>query len=365
MITTGGGAFGGSLSVGKTIRLYGATSGVTSIAAPSTAGTFTMTLPASLPSVDNQILVSSTTGDLSWKSTFTTNNITRVNIGNNQATFADVVSIVFPSPQFSQYVLITVNATTSLRALYLLEGVQQPSGTWDLNVTRNGSVDPGINFALTNTGQLQYKSGNNSGWTSTTLDFYNSTVNPSTTFVDALTISNTTDATSATSGAALQVAGGLAVGKKFIRKVDYNPQIGLSGTVATTANTWITVTLTSLSAVAWLPTVSGITVSSTYITVPMTGLYSLSASAAGGATIVGLKIYVRDSAVGNGQTAAVTGNSNVNLNVLAQNTSSNSECNVQCTVLLNGGTNVSFAIVNTVASTQPVQIMATLLQYLS
>jgi len=134
---------------------------------------------------------------------------------NNQSVAANVSGLIVSPPQFTQYVLVTVNNTTtasSTNTLYLLQGVQQQSGAWNFSAQIVSGPDPGIRFGILSSGQIQYTSGNISGWLSTTFTFTADVVPlQNTVSYVSLNVTGTTDATSTTTGA-LIVSGGISSG---------------------------------------------------------------------------------------------------------------------------------------------------------
>lgn len=94
---------------------------------------------------------------------------------NNVPVPTNVTGLIFTPPQFSQYLLVTVNNSTlanSTTTLYQLQGTQQQTTAWDMTVNIVSGPDPGIRFSILSTGQVQYVSPNISGWLSTTFTFY-------------------------------------------------------------------------------------------------------------------------------------------------------------------------------------------------
>ena len=138
---------------------------------------------------------------------------------NNQSTPANVSGLVGVSPQFTTYVLVTVNSSivaNSTTTLYLLQGTQQPNGSWTMNSQSVSGPDSGIIFSIiSSTGQIQYTSINVTGWLSTTFSFYGNTI-PLQNGASYMTLQlmGTTDSSSAITGA-FTVGGGVGIAKSL------------------------------------------------------------------------------------------------------------------------------------------------------
>ncbi len=96
---------------------------------------------------------------------------------NNQAAAADVTGLLF-SPatvrSFVAEVQVVIDATTKLYETFTLKGIQRES---DFVMTSlSVGDDSGVDFTITSLGQVQYTSGNNSGFVSLTMKFYTSTM---------------------------------------------------------------------------------------------------------------------------------------------------------------------------------------------
>src|SRR6478609_7827457 len=70
---SGGVGLGGSISIGKSWRMFGATSGSVSIAAPATVTSYSLILPSTVAPANNYALVSDISGNLSWSQMITAN----------------------------------------------------------------------------------------------------------------------------------------------------------------------------------------------------------------------------------------------------------------------------------------------------
>ncbi|CAM6053934.1 unnamed protein product [Sphagnum tenellum] len=310
LVVSGGGAFGGAVSTGEGISFYPTAGNSVSIKPPSTiSAKYSLFLPTSAPAVDNQILVSTAAGQLSWKSAFSTTATTRVYGANAQTTAQPLTGIVYSGPQFAQYVLvtltattrmalvsdlsgnlsfstvaaggsgssssssssaitfspsnnvttatnvtgftitgpsfsyyitITVTATTSTTTLYLLQGTLQPSGTYNFTVTETGPSQ-GFIFTIASGGQVQYTSANIAGWSAATMTITavgsggtggsSSSGGSGVNTTQVFSITNTTDATSISTGA-ITSSGGLGVSKTlYVGTKAFISGAGSGGTV--------------------------------------------------------------------------------------------------------------------------------------
>lgn len=91
---------------------------------------------------------------------------------NNQAVADNVTGLAFNNVNteaFDAYVLVKIIATSNLYAHFHLRGVQKAS-SWELVSTYVGD-STNVTFTITTGGQLQYTSGNYSGFTSLTIKF--------------------------------------------------------------------------------------------------------------------------------------------------------------------------------------------------
>jgi hypothetical protein len=96
---------------------------------------------------------------------------------NNVSSPTDITGLIFPSVNYRSFVLnisIQITATSSLNAIYTINGIQTSSG-WVISDSYDGD-DTGIFFSIVSgTGQMQYTSTNQSGWVLTNL-VYKATV---------------------------------------------------------------------------------------------------------------------------------------------------------------------------------------------
>lgn len=91
---------------------------------------------------------------------------------NNQLSPANVTGFSFNNSTtraFDALVSVYINATTPRYETFKLQGIQR-SGDWDMNVIRVGDAS-GINFSITNSGQIQYVSSDYTGFVSATIRF--------------------------------------------------------------------------------------------------------------------------------------------------------------------------------------------------
>lgn len=107
-------------------------------------------------------------------STFISGDISETQAGllNNQVSPLDLPGLAFSNVlvrSFEAQVSIYINATTDLHEVYKLVGVQRGSD-WSLSQQSTGD-DSLISFSITNSGQIQYISGNYSGFIGATARF--------------------------------------------------------------------------------------------------------------------------------------------------------------------------------------------------
>jgi len=95
---------------------------------------------------------------------------------NNQAAPVDVTDLVFDNTyvqSFIAQVSIHIDATAALYEVFELYGIQK-TASWDLTVVSTGDYS-NIEFTITAAGQVQYISGNETGWSVTNGQFRAST----------------------------------------------------------------------------------------------------------------------------------------------------------------------------------------------
>lgn len=91
---------------------------------------------------------------------------------NNQASPANVTGFVFANAtvrSFKALVSVLVDATSDLYESFEILGIQK-SGSWDIAVSSTGD-DSQVAFSITNAGQIQYTSGNYTGFSALTMKF--------------------------------------------------------------------------------------------------------------------------------------------------------------------------------------------------
>ena len=97
---------------------------------------------------------------------------TNFNLSNNQATPANVTAFSFSTSTvraFNALVSVSVSASSSLFEVFTLQGIYNGS-SWSLAQTSNGDASL-VTFTITNAGQIQYVSGNYSGFSSGKIHF--------------------------------------------------------------------------------------------------------------------------------------------------------------------------------------------------
>jgi hypothetical protein len=97
---------------------------------------------------------------------------TAFSAANNQGSAANVTGFAFSNAavrSFKSLISVTILATSNLYEVFEIIGIQKDS-SWDISITSTGD-DSGIDFSITNAGQIQYTSTNVSGFTSSTFNF--------------------------------------------------------------------------------------------------------------------------------------------------------------------------------------------------
>lgn len=91
---------------------------------------------------------------------------------NNQVAAADVTGLAFANGtvrSFKALVSVYVDATSSLYEVYELMGIQK-GASWDMSASSTGDSSL-VSFSITNSGQVQYTSGNYTGFNALTVKF--------------------------------------------------------------------------------------------------------------------------------------------------------------------------------------------------
>lgn len=91
---------------------------------------------------------------------------------NNQSTPANVTGFAFANANvrsFKAFVDVQVDATANLYEVVEILGIQKDSD-WEISLASAGD-DSQVEFSITSTGQIQYTSGNYSGFNSLTINF--------------------------------------------------------------------------------------------------------------------------------------------------------------------------------------------------
>ena len=97
---------------------------------------------------------------------------TSFSLVNNQVAAADVTGLVFSNASvrsFEALVSVTIDATSDLFESFKLYGVQR-GADWVMSQSSVGDSSLVV-FSITNAGQIQYTSGNYSGFVSGTIKF--------------------------------------------------------------------------------------------------------------------------------------------------------------------------------------------------
>lgn len=184
LLVTGGAGIGGALflggnlnlPVGGSMVLKGSTSGTLTVVPPATVTTsYTLTLPAAPPSSTGQILISDTTGKLS----FVNRTQSLFFVGSNNVTTAAPVTGLTVSGIFEVKVRVITVGTTTLTDMYELRGYPLSGGGYMLYQSRlGGSATTGITFSVDSAGQIYYTSPGFAGFVSTTFDWISNVTSP-------------------------------------------------------------------------------------------------------------------------------------------------------------------------------------------
>ncbi len=131
------------------------------------ATNYNLTLPAVLPTVGPQALVSDTAGNLNWTTALNATTTTSFAGANNVTTATNVTGLTMVSTSYASttlYVLITGAVNQS--AIYTLTAILTPTGTYNFTYYAQGD-DTGIVFTMnTVTGQVLYTSPSIAGFVS-------------------------------------------------------------------------------------------------------------------------------------------------------------------------------------------------------
>jgi uncharacterized protein YjbI with pentapeptide repeats len=91
---------------------------------------------------------------------------------NNQISPVNITNLLFPNSTFRSFIVnlsCTVSGSTTASAQFTIEGIQSNNG-WQLVKSSIGDTT-GLQFYISNTGQVQYTSTNYTGWTSTIISY--------------------------------------------------------------------------------------------------------------------------------------------------------------------------------------------------
>lgn len=97
---------------------------------------------------------------------------TSFSLSNNQVSAANVTGFAFANGSirsFQALVSVAIDATTDLFESFEILGIQKASD-WQINVSSLGDTSQ-VSFSITSAGQIQYTSGNISGFVSGTIKF--------------------------------------------------------------------------------------------------------------------------------------------------------------------------------------------------
>lgn len=91
---------------------------------------------------------------------------------NNVAAPANVTGLAFANGvvrSFEAHVSVEIDATADLYEVFTLQGIQK-GADWDMSVSATGDTS-NVDFTITSAGQIQYTSGNEAGFVSSTIKF--------------------------------------------------------------------------------------------------------------------------------------------------------------------------------------------------
>lgn len=103
--------------------------------------------------------------------------LTSFSIANNQSSAASITGLSFSTATvraFTAEISVNIQATGNLYEYFTLEAIYKDS-SWDMSIRSVGDNSQ-VAFTITNAGQVQYTSGNISGFSSGTLRFKAKTV---------------------------------------------------------------------------------------------------------------------------------------------------------------------------------------------
>lgn len=169
--------FNGSIQTNTSVILQdpGVGTNTITVQAPTLAGDYTLTLPTTDGNND-QVLRTDGSGVLSWVNHVPTSSgdivETSFSIANNQAVAANVTNFAFANASiraFKALVSVAIDADTDLFEEFDLKAIQKAS-SWEMSVDSVGDASQ-ITFSITSLGQVQYTSGNYTGFVSGTMKF--------------------------------------------------------------------------------------------------------------------------------------------------------------------------------------------------
>lgn len=93
-------------------------------------------------------------------------------LANNQTSPANITDLTFDSSVsgFQLFLTVSIDATTDLNEAFQLVGINTGS-SWELSTQSFGTDDSQVVFSITSLGQVQYTSGNYTGFSSGTLKY--------------------------------------------------------------------------------------------------------------------------------------------------------------------------------------------------
>jgi trimeric autotransporter adhesin len=174
LVVNGGVGIAKNLNVGQDISLFSGSNYV-SLSAPATPSNITLTLPSSYPA-STSALLSDASGNLYFSASVPSSGVGVIqsftSTVNNVSSPANITGLVFANDtSFRLIISAVVSATTGLSELFELYGIYSQTSGWNMNYISKCGDASGIAFSITSGGQVQYTSGNYSGFTLLTFKY--------------------------------------------------------------------------------------------------------------------------------------------------------------------------------------------------
>lgn len=154
----------------------GAGSNKVGIKAGTVSSSYDITVPTAVATVNNSALISNTSGVTTWNQVNLASqgdiNETSFTIANNTVSPSSVTNFAFSNGtvrSFEAIVSVYIDATTPLYEQFKVHGIQKASD-WVIDYSSVGDTSQ-IALSITSAGQIQYTSGNYTGFVSGTMKF--------------------------------------------------------------------------------------------------------------------------------------------------------------------------------------------------